>query len=402
MTQPSSPPRRIQARFTADQKVFLVQISVLLVVITLLNVGFYYQRELLAIDTARNVQRVIRGWDGLAWYVWILSAPTTLILIRRYPVTRERRWSSLTALLVGSVAIFALITNLRYGLRILPNLWRTGEASVPVDWTNYWHTQSILLPLDFLTYLGFFAGSLAVDYYFKYRQRMEEVMRLQIQASQLQSELTRSQLSALRGQLHPHFLFNAFNSIASLVRQGKNEPAVNMITQLSTMLRMSMQNIEHQEVTLDQELDFVSSYLNVEKVRFSDKLRTELDIDPATRRCIVPNLLLQPLVENAIKHGISRRITQGTVRLTAERKVDRIIIQVIDDGPEEEANQLPHEKSGIGLTNTHSRLRHIYRNNYRLDITARPEGGTIVRIDLPWREGQPRTVASVEAQAALA
>ena len=173
MKLPSSSPRRINARFTADQKVFVIQMSVLLVVITLLNVGFYYQRELLAIDTAHNVQRVIRGWDGLAWYVWILSAPTTLVLIRRFPVTRERRWSSLAALLLGSIAIFALVTNLRYALRILPNLWRTGESTVAVDWTNYWHTQSILLPLDFLTYLGFFAGSLAIDYYFKYRQRME-------------------------------------------------------------------------------------------------------------------------------------------------------------------------------------------------------------------------------------
>ena len=169
------------------------------------------------------------------------------------------------------------------------------------------------------------------------------------------------------------------------------------------MLRMSMQNIDQQEVTLDQEMDFVSSYLNVERVRFSDKLRTELAIAPVTRRCIVPNLLLQPLVENAIKHGISRRITQGTVRVTAVRKIDRLVIEVIDDGSEEDAEALPHEKSGIGLTNTHRRaIRHIYRNNYRLDITARSEGGTIVRIDLPWREGQPRTVATVEAQAALA
>ena len=403
MKLPPSLSRRIDAWFTPEeQKVFKVQIIVIFVVITLLNLGFNYERELLAIDAKRNVQRIMRFWDGAAWYIWIVAAPITLLLIRLFPLRREAFWTNLLRLLAGSVVVFIGITNVRFLIRIAPNLWQKPDPALPIDWTSYWHTQSLLLPIDFLSYCGFFAASLATDYYFKFRRRTEDIMQLQLQASQLQAELTRSQLTALRGQLHPHFLFNAFNAISSLVRQGKNEPAVNMITQLSAMLRMSMQNIDHQEVSLDQELDFVNSYLNVEKVRFSDKLRTEFAVDPATRRCIVPNLLLQPLVENAIKHGISRRISQGTVKVSAERNEDRIIMQVIDDGAEEDGSLLPHEKSGIGLTNTHSRLRHIYRNNYRLDIITRPEGGTIVRIDLPWREGQPRTVASVEAQAALA
>ena len=379
--------QRLLARFSIeDGNIFMVQAAVTFVVITLLNLGFYHGRELRDLEVRENLRRVIYGWDGLVWYVWLAAAPAMLLLIRRYPLSRGHMAPNILRLALGSVAIYVLVANLRYALRVGPYLWLPDPSGLPLDWQTYRRTEMVLLPLDFLTFCGFFAASFALDTYFKYRQRAEEINQLHLEAVRLQSELTQSQLSTLRGQLHPHFLFNAFNAVSTLVRQQKNESAVNMITQLGTMLRLTMQNIDRQELTLEQELDFVASYLAVERVRFSDKLRTEIEVAPEARGCIVPNLLLQPLVENAIKHGISRRVTAGCVRLTAAQRGPRLVLEVIDDGPGEGADDGPKSASGIGLRNTRSRLRHVYGDDYCLDILRRPEGGTIVRLDLPWRE----------------
>jgi two-component system, LytTR family, sensor kinase len=381
-------PTGFSAWFSAEErKVFKVQMVVVFLIITLLELGYYRQRRLIEIDAEHNLQRAIRGWDGFAWYVWLLAAPATLVLIRRYPFSRERLFRSLAGLVAGSIVIYAAVTNARYGLRVLTDLLVPRASNPPLTRVTYWHTQSVLLPLDFITYLGFFATSYAIDYYFKFRQRADEVLRLQLEAARLRAELTQSQLATLRGQLHPHFLFNTFNAVSTLVRQRKNEFAVAMIAQLSVLLRMTMENIDQQELTLEQELVFITSYLDVERVRFSDKLLTAIDVPPAVRGCIVPNLLLQPLVENAIKHGISRRVTPGCVRLTATRSGDRLLLVVSDDGPETVPSELVSPAGqGIGLRNTRSRLNHAYGGDYRLEITRRSEGGTAVLLDLPWRE----------------
>jgi two-component sensor histidine kinase len=387
MTSPRTFRQRLQARFSIeDRNIFMVQVAVIFVIITLLNLGFYHGRELRNLELRQNLRRVMYGWDGLVWYLWLAAAPAMMLLIRRYPLSRGHVLANLARLALGSIAIYIVVANLRYALRVGPYLWLPDPSGLPLDWPTYRRTEMALLPIDFLTYCGFFAVSFAIDSYFKHRQRAEEVRQLQLEAVRLQSELTQSQLATLRGQLHPHFLFNAFNAVSTLVRQQKNEAAVNMITQLGSMLRLTMQNIDRQELTLDQELDFVASYLEVERVRFSDKLQTEIEIEPAARRCIVPNLLLQPLVENAIKHGISRRVTAGCVRVTAAQRGSRLHLQVIDDGPGEGADDRPRPASGIGLRNTRSRLRHVYGDDFRLEILRRAEGGTLVRLDLPWRE----------------
>jgi two-component system LytT family sensor kinase len=401
MPTPRTLRERLLARFSIeDRNIFMVQLVVIFVVITLLNLGFYHGRELRDIEVRQNLRRVISGWDGLVWYVWLAAAPAILLLIRRYPLSRGRTGPNLLRLALGSVAIYFLVANLRYALRVGPYLWLPDPSGLPLDWKAYRRTEMVLLPLDFLTYCGFFAISFAIESYFNYRQRAAEIRQLQLEAVRLQSELTQSQLSTLRGQLHPHFLFNAFNAVSTLVRQQKNESAVNMITQLCSMLRLTMQNIDRQELTLDQELDFVASYLEVERVRFSDKLQTEIEIEPEARRCIVPNLLLQPLVENAIKHGISRRVTAGCVRLTAERRGRRLVLKVIDDGPGVDAEVGPRTGPGIGLRNTRSRLRHVYGEDYQLEIMRRPEGGSLVFLDLPWREA-PLAAAAPQPEAVL-
>jgi two-component system LytT family sensor kinase len=385
-----SPPRlreRLLARFSIeDRNIFMVQLAVMFVVITLLNLGFYHGRELRDLEAHQNLRPVMHGWDGLVWYVWLAAAPAMLLLIRKFPLNRGDTASNLLRLAVGSIAVYFVVANVRYALRVGPYLWMHDPGGLPLDWPAWRRTLMVLLPIDFLTYCGFFCLTLALDSFFRYRQRADYIGHLQLEAARLQSELTQAQLATLRGQLHPHFLFNAFNAVSTLVRQQKNEAAVNMITQLGSMLRLTMQNIDSQELSLEQELDFVSAYLDVERVRFSDKLVTALEVDPAARRCIVPNLLLQPLVENAIKHGISRRVSKGCVRLTAARQGRRLVLEVIDDGPGDDPGVAPPSPSGIGLRNTRCRLRHAYHDDFKLSILQRAGGGTIVRLDLPWRE----------------
>jgi two-component system LytT family sensor kinase len=383
MGSPAQPASRVSAWFPpGERRVFKVQFGVVFVIITLLELGYYRTHRLIEIDSQINLQRAVRGWDGLAWYVWLLAAPATLLLIRRFPLNREPRRRNLTGLFVGSLAIYATVTNLRYLLRLA-----TGHiAPGPTPLRNYLDTELVLLPLNFITYCGFFATSFAIDYYFQFRQRAEEVQRLQLEAVRLRAELTQSQLATLRGQLHPHFLFNAFNAVATLVRARKNEAAVDMIAQLSSLLRQTMDSIDQHEQTLGQELAFITSYLEVERVRFSDKLRTELAVPAEIQGCAVPNLLLQPLVENAIKHGVSRRTSPGCVRVAGARQGDRLRLEVSDDGPGLPTAGAASRPGSIGLRNTRSRLQHAYGSDFRLEITARPEGGTRVLLDLPWRE----------------
>jgi signal transduction histidine kinase len=389
----AAPSGRLHALFqwlqAEEQRSFRVQLVVVFVMITLLTIGSYFQHEVVDMDLRNNLRRAVRGWDGLAWYTWMAAAPAIYWLRRRFPVARGRWVGGLAGLVGGGLGIYLVVTNARFLIRLVSDERLPPTAGPAFTWTNYVHTQSVLMPLDFLTYCSFFAASLSIDYYFKHRQRAEEVMRLQLQAARLESELSQAQLTMLRGQLHPHFLFNAFNAIATLVRQRKNELAVEMIAQLGELLRLTIENIDLQEQSVEQEFDFAGRYLEVERVRFCDKLKTEVELAPSARGCIVPNLLLYPLVENAVKHGISRRVDTGCVRVTAARAGDRLRLEVIDDGPGAELEPLRRPWGGNGLRATRTRLDQAYGSDYALEIERRPEGGTAVRLDLPWRE-RPR------------
>lgn len=363
------------------------QLAALFVIISLLNLGFYWQRAFRDQAARRNWQSVMRGWDGLAWYAWMLAAPATLFLIRRHPFQPERPWRSAATLIAGSAGIYFVVTNTRYLFRVAPNLWLPPEAAVPMDPATYVHTQLERMPLDFLTYCGLFAASYAVDYYSKYRRRADELMALQLRMARLESELARTQLTALRRQLQPHFLFNSFNAIATLVRQGRGEAAVDTITRLAELLRFVMEKFDGPDITLREEMDFIRCYLEVERVRLGERLRAVLAIDERVLAGVVPSLLLQPLVENAVKHGIARRRSPGEIRVSARREGGRLLVEVSDDGPERSGQVAPASSTtGIGLSNTRSRLDHAYGADYRLELVPQAHGGMTALLDLPWRE----------------
>ena len=230
---------------------------------------------------------------------------------------------------------------------------------------------------DLLVYAGILGVFYAVDYYRKYRER-------ESRATQLESQLAQAQLDSLRMQLQPHFLFNTLNNIVSLVRDNKNEAAVGMLVGLSDLLRHALEHSDEQEVPLKEELEFVQLYLEIQQMRFSDRLRIETNIDPATLKALVPSLLLQPLAENAFKHGLSQSGAAGMIRIESHLEKDELHISISDDGAGLPDNWQLKSSSGIGLANTIARLEQLYDGQHKLDIHNRSEGGVEVSVVIPF------------------
>jgi sensor histidine kinase YesM len=216
-------------------------------------------------------------------------------------------------------------------------------------------------------------------YYERYRDR-------ELRASVLETQLAKAQLQALKVQLHPHFLFNTLNSVSELMHQDV-ATAERVITRLSDLLRLALENIGVQEVPLSQELDFVKGYLEIEQLRFQDRLHVELDIAPETLDCRIPNLLLQPIVENAIRHGVQRSSEPGLIQIFARKISDRLLIVVSDNGPGlklDSSGKAANCNFGLGISTTRSRLEFLYGRQQTFVLNNLPERGLEVRISLPW------------------
>jgi LytS/YehU family sensor histidine kinase len=203
------------------------------------------------------------------------------------------------------------------------------------------------------------------------------------QTAQLAAQLSEARLSALRMQLNPHFLFNSLNAITVLVRDGKNGAASRMLELLSDVLRQVLRTDEAHETTVAEELEFLEQYLAIEQVRFSDRLRVRIELVPGVAGAAVPRFLLQPLVENAIRHGIARRADAGVIDISARRVGDELVLTVRDDGP-----GLPPEptKGGVGLSNTRARLAGLYGERATLEVANAEGAGVMVTVRLPYSE----------------
>jgi two-component system, LytTR family, sensor kinase len=232
-------------------------------------------------------------------------------------------------------------------------------------------------------YWAILAVSQILSYYRQLRDR-------ELRASQLEAKLAQTQLQVLKMQLHPHFLFNTLNAISALIHQDV-ELADRMIARLGDLLRTTLENANRQEIPLQQELDFIEPYLEIEKARLGPRLTVRLDIDPATVGASVPNLILQPLVENAIRHGIAPRVEPGKLAIRARRENGFLHLAVEDDGPG--FLFAAASPQGIGLSNTRARLEKLYGPNHRLEFVNDPGGGLHVAITIPFREANDPAVA---------
>jgi len=228
---------------------------------------------------------------------------------------------------------------------------------------------------EMMTYWAIVGLSHALSYH-------QEAQSRALGASQLETRLVEAQLQSLQRQLQPHFLFNTLNAIAALMHRDV-DAADAMIARLGDLLRMSLQMAGVQEIPLKEELDFLSKYLEIEQTRFRDRLRVVFDVQPDTFDVLVPNLVLQPLVENAIKHGIGPRPTPGTITIRSRRVGRTMELVVQDNGVGLSAARLSDFNRGIGLSNTRSRLEHLYGPQHRFEFHRPVDGGLLVLIAVP-------------------
>ena len=224
---------------------------------------------------------------------------------------------------------------------------------------------------DLMVYFAVLGAGIARDYYLRYRARVEETIRLQAQLAQ-------ARLDVLRTQLNPHFLFNTLNAVSALVERDPRSVR-RMIARLSDLLRYTLEEDTEQEVPLHRELDLLDEYIELMQIRFQGKLSVDVSADPDVQDALLPNLILQPLVENAMKHGVSQVSGVGRIALHARRDGDRLVITVSDNGPGPMGGE-----AGVGLTNTNARLETMYGPGYRVVLRAGANGGTDAELTLPY------------------
>jgi sensor histidine kinase YesM len=227
--------------------------------------------------------------------------------------------------------------------------------------------------------------------YARFQERAQAVLRSELRASQLETQVAQARLGALKAQLQPHFLFNTLNAIVVLVRQQKGKQAEETLARFSDLLRAVLADMESQEVTLARELEYLRLYLSIEQLRFSDRLRVDIDVAPELLDAAVPHMGLQPIVENAIRHGIGMRATPGVIAIRAERVGDALHVTVRDDGPGFGGGE--KGGMGLGLANTRARLRQLYGTTAEVRTEPGAGGGAQVTLVVPFHLVEDRVAA---------
>jgi two-component system, LytTR family, sensor kinase len=307
------------------------------------------------------------------WYSWALLTPGILWLARRFPLERGSWLRSVPVHVAGVfVCTFNHVTLVLLG-RMAIYGWR-GESQG--DWSMEFQRLFFLnFDWEMMTYWTIVGVSHALRYHYEAQART-------LSASRLETRLMEAQLQSLQRQLQPHFLFNTLNTISALMHRDV-EAADAMLARLGDLLRLSFENLGVQEVSLEQELDFLRQYVAIEQARFRERLTVTFEVAPDALDCLVPNLLLQPLVENAIRHGIGPRVGPGHVLVRAARSGSVLELEVRDDGVGVPASKLSDLEQGVGLSNTRSRLTHLYGDQHRFEVRRPADGGLSVVIAIP-------------------
>jgi two-component system LytT family sensor kinase len=310
------------------------------------------------------------------WYSWAVLTPGILWLSGRFGFERATWKAALPVHIAGVFVAMVLHVAMAVASR-MATYWFFGES---LDSWLQEAQQMFILNFDWemMTYWTIVGVSHALRYHYHAQSK-------ELSAAQLETRLVEAQLHTLQRQMQPHFLFNTLNTISALMHRDV-EAADAMIARLSDLLRMSLQRVGVQEVALKEELDFLSKYLEIEQTRFRDRLSVVFDIQADTLDALVPNLLLQPLVENAIKHGIGPRPTPGQIVVRSRRVGALLELDVQDNGVGLSAARLTDFNRGVGLSNTRSRLDHLYGSLHRFEFRQPVEGGLLVLIAIPMAE----------------
>ena len=337
----------------------------LLGLLSSLQVAYLYQRY----DKQIPLEDIF-FWQMVDWYFWLPATPFIWWLGRRLPLARQS-W-----LVNGSIH---LAISIAFSVVHLANSSFIGRL-IDAPKYNKWSFNELLelllaryIHLDILTYWCILAAGVALRYYSQLRQS-------QLREAELESKLARARLQALEMQLQPHFLFNTLHAIGVLIRKQDTRVALRMLTGLSDLLRATLDKAGQQLVSVREELDFTRMYLDIEQIRFQDRLTIRTDIDQEVLSARVPSLILQPLAENAIRHGIAPRAAGGTVALIARVHDNRLQLEVCDDGVGLPADGI---RSGVGLDNVRARLEQLYPDDHSFAVSAGESGGVRACIEVP-------------------
>ena len=311
-------------------------------------------------------------WKAMEWYAWGLLAPIIFGACRRFDFSTTP-WRTVAAhLACGALAALLHCCVLTTGARIEAQVLQTGllwPTLFRFIFANHFHE-------DVLTYAAIVSVWYALDYYNRFRERERH-------AAELEAHLAQARLQALRTQLHPHFLFNTLNGIAALIYENPKE-AHRMLARLSELLRIFLKDSGAHEVTLRCELELGRRYLELEQIRLGDRLAVEFDVAPDTLEACVPNLLLQPLLENAIKHAIAPFSRRGRICVCSRRDTETLRLRITDNGPGLTTSTEGSGRPGIGLSNTRARLSELYGNGHRIELKNGEHEGLVIEIAIPF------------------
>jgi two-component system, LytTR family, sensor kinase len=342
------------------------------------SLGFFFALRTFLGALQQNVQVSWRGTitGYLAdFYLWGIVSPLIFKLARRFELRSRMPRNFLIH------AGFSLLFSFVVLSAAAPIYWYFGYPNLTRNPTLFAVFRNSAFSVYYL-HLGLtiYWATLIVAHASHYYRDLREG---ETRAEQLATQLAQAQLQALKMQIHPHFLFNTLNSIAALLHKDV-ETADRMIARLGDFLRLTLKRSDAQTIDFEQELEFLKCYLDIELTRFPDRLTVELEIEPQALEVMVPNLILQPIVENAIRHGIARQTIPGRITVRAFKKKDRLIMQVEDNGPGLKTNHKPNgAPGGIGLSNTRARLEQAYGADGVMEIANSPARGVIVTLDIP-------------------
>ena len=307
-----------------------------------------------------------------AWLPWLLAIPAVVGLARRYPIQRGPTARRVAAHLLAWIVISMTMGAWWAGLQVLFNPW--GHPQAPAFWET-WSTTQFFQALNCqAAYVLILTITYLVDVRDKNARQVTE-------AARLNEELSKAQLAALRRQMEPHFMFNTLNSIAALVRDHRHDAAVNMLVGLSEFLRRASADSHRAQVSLAEEVEYLQRYLDIQTLRFGDRLRVSVEIPADLLTAEVPGMLLQPLVENAIKHGVATRVAGGVVRVSGVRRDGHLRLSVYNDGPAFAEDW--ETTGGVGLANLRTRLRILHGDDADLRPSRAGDDGVEVVITLP-------------------
>jgi two-component system LytT family sensor kinase len=368
------PPRRYGVRWSI---VFLVAS------------GLSGMSSLLAWQVARSLGSEAPPWGVLVvlnaayWFTWAIFTPSIVWLSQHFRFERQGLTRAIVVH-VPSVAIFSLghiavMGGVQWWLA-------TSQGQEFAWWSEVRRAALQYFDWEMITYWAIVGLSHALLYYRESRDR-------ELRASQLETRLVEAQLKALQQQLHPHFLFNTLHAISALMHRDV-EAADRTLMRLSDLLRLTLESLGQQEVTLKTELEFLSKYIQIEQTRFADRLIVRFDVQPEALDSMVPNLILQPLVENAIKHGVAKKAGHGHIDISARRDGDKLLMEVRDDGVGLSEDALTALQKGIGVSTTRARLQHLFGADFRFEFHRQASGLTVL-VAVPWRGQQEEALELV-------